>query len=211
MKTYVYIDASKIIINHKNKRKVRIYIDYINVKLTGAENMNDIFEVNNNFYNKYNTQIRIIVTRILNSANQVNDIDDCVNTVYLELMEKLQQYNEVRGSMAAFVAVIARSTALSYCRSNMRKPGELIGSEKIDFITEPFEFEDTIEFKMLVENILKKLKQKERDLFTMRYILYYSSEETAKLLKITRNAADVRVNRLKRKIKSFLIKGGVNL
>ncbi|MCL1858317.1 MAG: sigma-70 family RNA polymerase sigma factor [Oscillospiraceae bacterium] len=173
--------------------------------------MNDIFEVNNNFYNKYNTQIRIIVTRILNSANQVNDIDDCVNTVYLELMEKLQQYNEVRGSMAAFVAVIARSTALSYCRSNMRKPGELIGSEKIDFITEPFEFEDTIEFKMLVENILKKLKQKERDLFTMRYILYYSSEETAKLLKITRNAADVRVNRLKRKIKSFLIKGGVNL
>ena len=173
--------------------------------------INDIFEVNNNFYNKYNPQIRVIVARILNAANQPNDIDDCVNTVYLELMEKLRQYNETRGSMAAFVAVIARSTALSYCRSNMRKPAELIGSEKIDFLTEPFEFEDTVDFNILVEDILKKLNQKERDLFAMRYILYYSSEETAKALKIKRNAVDARVNRLKHKIRHFLIKGGINL
>ena len=93
----------------------------------------------------------------------------------------------------------------------MRKPAELIGDDKIDFITEPFEFDDSIEFKMLVESILKKLKQKERDLFTMKYILYYSSEETAKILKINRNAIDVRVNRLKSKIKNYLIKGGINL
>ena len=174
--------------------------------------MNDnMSEVNNNFYNRYNSQIRIIVTRILNAANQPNDIEDCVNTVYLELMEKLQQFNETRGSMAAFISVIARYTALSYCRRNMRKPVELIGDEKIDFITEPFEFEDTVEFKIIVDEILKKLNQKECDLFTMRYILYYSSDEIAKILKIKRNAVDVRVNRLKSKIKNFLIKGGINL
>ena len=93
----------------------------------------------------------------------------------------------------------------------MRKPAELIGNDKIDLITEPVEFEDEIEFKMLVESILAKLKQKERDLFAMRYILYYSSEETAKALNISRNAVDVRVNRLKRKIKNFLTKGGISL
>ncbi|MCL2773956.1 MAG: hypothetical protein FWD71_11465, partial [Oscillospiraceae bacterium] len=96
------------------------------------ENMNNIsnLEVNNNFYEKYNPQIRAIVARILNYANQARDIDDCVNAVYLELMEKLQQYNETRGSMAAFVAIVARSAALNYCKSNMRKAGELIGDEK---------------------------------------------------------------------------------
>ena len=184
------------------------------MEVAGKNNMDrsdKILEVNNSFYNKYNFRIRIIVTRILNAANQPNDIDDCVNDVFLDLMEKLQQYNETRGSLTAFVSVIARSTALSYCRTNMRKPAELIGDEKIDFITEQFEFEDNIEFKMLVEEILKKLNQKERDLFTMRYILYYSSEETAKALKINRNAVDVRVNRLKSKIKNFLTKGGVIL
>jgi len=125
-------------------------------------------EINNSFYDKYNPQIRKIVARILNNAGQVRDIDDCVNTVYLELMEKLQQYNEMRGSMGAFVAIIARSTALDYCRSNRRKNGELIGDENIDFLSEPIEFEDKVEFQTLVENISEKLNEQESVLFTMR-------------------------------------------
>jgi len=126
-------------------------------------------------------------------------------------MEKLQQYNETRGSMGAFVAIIARSTALDYCRSNMRRTGELIGDDKIDFLREPIEFEDKVEFEMLVENILEKLNKQERALFTLRYILFYSPEEIAKALKIRRSAVDMRASRLKSKIKSFLIKGGINL
>ena len=179
------------------------------------ENINDninIPEVNNNFYDKYNPQIRAIVSRILNYSNQTRDIDDCVNTVYLELMEKLQQYNETRGSMGAFVAIVARSAALDYCRSNMRETGKLPTvniDAQIDFIKEPLEFEDGVEFKMLVESILVKLNKKERALFTMRYILFYSSEEISGVLKIRNSAVDMRVNRLKAKVKHFLIKGGI--
>ena len=98
---------------------------------------NNISEVNNNFYVRYNPQIRAIVTRILNNAGQSRDIDDCVNTVFLELMEKLQQYSETRGSMAAFVAIISRSVALNYCKFNLRKNNELIGDDNIDFLNEP--------------------------------------------------------------------------
>ena len=118
-------------------------------------------------------------------------------------------YNETRGSMAAFVAIIARTTAIDYCRGNMRKPSELIGDEKLDFLAEPLGFEDNVEFKMLVENILEKLDKNERVLFTMRYILYYKSEEIAKAFKINRAAVDMRVKRLKAKIKNFLTKGGI--
>jgi len=184
----------------------------VNVK--EIENMNDnIFEVNNNFYEKYNPQIRAIVARILNYMNQTNDIDDCVNAVYLELMEKLQQYNETRGSMGAFVSIVARSAALDYCRGSMRETGRLTANiaDNIDFLREPLEFEDRVEFKMLVETILDKLNKKERALFTMRYILYYSPGEIAKVLKIRRSAVDMRVKRLKTKVKNFLIKGGIIL
>ena len=175
------------------------------------EHMDNMPEVNNNFYEKYHPQIRAVVSRILKNAGQAQDIDDCVNTVYLEIMEKLQQYNETRGTMSAFVNIIARSAAIDYCRGNIRRPGELIGEDMIDFLAEPMGFEDQAEFKILIENILEKLTKDERILFTMRYIMFYSPEEIAKILKIRRSAVDMRVSRLKGKVKNFLIKGGIVL
>jgi len=172
---------------------------------------NDIFEVNNNFYEKYNPQIRTVVTRILNNAGQTRDIDDCVNIVYLRLMEKLQQFNESRGTMGAFVAAVARSVAINYCRDNMRSHNELIGEEKLDFLSGPIKVEDAVEFQMLVEQIVKKLNEQENVLFTLRYILYYSPEEIAKAFQISRNAVDGRLTRLKSKVKKLLIKGGITL
>jgi len=184
----------------------------INVKeMDNIDNMDNIFEVNNNFYEKYHSQIRSIVTRILLNANQAQEIDDCVNTVFLELMEKLQQYNETRGSMAAFVAIIARSVALNYRKSNMRKNIELVGDEKIDYIINPLEVADNVEFQMLVDMILKKLNEQESILFSMKYIYFYSPDEIAKKFKINRNAVDGRVNRLKNKIQKLLIKGGITV
>jgi len=172
---------------------------------------NNALEVSNNFYEKYNPQIRAVVTRILNNAGQSQDIDDCVNTVFLGLMEKLQQYNETRGSMGAFVAIVTRSVALDYCKGNKHKLGELIGDDNIDFLSEPLEFGSETEFNMLIESIHKKLNEQENILFTMRFILFYSPEEIAKAFNISRNAVDIRVNRLKKKIKNFLRKGGVTI
>jgi len=187
-------------------------MDSLKVEAIGIETMNNgISEVNNNFYAKYNPQIRAIVTRILNNAGLSRDIDDCVNTAFLELMEKLQQYNEMRGSMGAFVTVITRSVALNYCRDNMRGHNELIGDEKLDFLSGPMEIEDIVEFDMLVEKILEKLNEQESVLFSMKYIYFYSSDEIAEAFKISRNAVDIRANRLRNKIKKILIKGGITI
>ena len=171
---------------------------------------NNISEIND-IYTKYNSDIRAIVAKILYYSNQERDIDDCVNDVYLRLIENLQQYNETRGSMAAFVAIIARSTALNYCKGNMHKPNELIGDEKIDVLSDPINIEDEIEFKILVENITKKLKKEERILFTMRYIYYFTPEDIAKEFNINLGAAYKRITRLKNKVKNFLTKEGIIL
>ncbi|MCL2816014.1 MAG: sigma-70 family RNA polymerase sigma factor [Oscillospiraceae bacterium] len=176
------------------------------------ENMdNNISAVNTNFYEKYHPQIRAIVTRILNNADLSCDIDDCVNTVYIELIERLIQYNETRGTMGAFVSIIARSTALNYCRSNMRRRGELIGDDKIAFFYNPLEFENEVEFEMLIESIFKKLNKQEKALFNMKFMFFYSPEEIAKVLNIRQNTVNKRVGRLKNKIKNFLIRGGITV
>ena len=168
-------------------------------------------EINNNFYDKYNSEIRAIVSKILYYSSQEQDIDDCVNDVYLRLIENLRQYNETRGSMAAFVAIIARSVALNHCKGNKNKASELIGDEKIDVLGDPINVEDEIEFEMLVEGITKKLKEEERILFTMRYIYYFTPEEIAKEFDINVGTAYKRINRLKNKVKKFLTKEGVIL
>jgi len=173
--------------------------------------MNDVPEVNNNFYAKYNPQIRSIVARILTSAGQSQDIADCVNTVFLDLMENLQKYNETRGSMSAFVAIISRNVALNYCKKNSRATKELTGNDKLDFLSEPVKFEDKFEFQTLVDGIMGKLNDEEKILFAMKYIYFYPSEEIAATFKITVNAVDLRVKRLKGKIKNFLTKGGIIL
>ena len=172
----------------------------------------NIFQVNNNFYEKFNPTIRGIVTNILKHTNQAQDIDDCINTVFLSLMEKLQQYNETRGSMSAFVIMIARSTALDYHRNSSRRSSELVSDDKIDFLSEPIGFENEIEFDMVVEKIiLEKLNNEERRLYTMKYILFDPPEEIAKCFNINRNAVDARIHRLKTKIKTLLKKGGITL
>jgi len=124
-------------------------------------------------------------------------------------MEKLQQYNETRGSMGAFVTVIARSAALNYCKSGSRKNAELVGDEKLDILSSPIEYQDEAEYDLLVESIVAKLNKDERVLFTLRFLYYYTPEEIAKTLKIKRSAVDMRTNRLKSKIKTFLTRGGV--
>ena len=166
-------------------------------------------EVNNSFFEKYNSTIRSIVANILRPANQSQDIDDCVNTVFLSLMEKLWQYNETRGSMAAFVIMITRSTALDYRRHSNRKYSELVGEEQFDFINGNLNFENEIEFQMLVENILARLNEKESVLFTMKFILFEPADEIAKTFNISKHTLEMRVNRLKKKIKKFLTKGGI--
>jgi len=194
----------------KKYRKERVSLNSINMK--EIENTdNNISEINNNFYEKYNLEIRAIVARILYYSNEEHDIDDCVNEVYVRIIENLRQYNETRGSMAAFVAIIARSTALNHCRGSKHKPNELIGGEKIDVLSGPINVEDEIEFKMLVEDITKKLKKEERILFTMRYIYYFTPEEIAKEFNINLGAAYKRITRLKSKVKKFLTKGGIIL
>ena len=179
--------------------------DEIGLKNKTPENI----EVNDIFYYKYEPQIRAVVSNILIYANQPNDIDDCVNTVFLKIMEKLRQYNETRGSMETFITVIARSAALNYCKNNIRKSKELIGDENLDYLSSPIEYQDEIEMKLLVESIVSKLNSQESLLFTMRFLYYETPEKIAECLQIKRNTVDKRISRLKNKIKKILVKGGV--
>ena len=201
---YILIGAKK----YTRERMIFILMEVMNIKATDSET-GPAREVSQSFYDEYIPQIRAIVSRILTNANQPGDIDDCVHTVFLEFMEKLQQFNDTRGSMGAFISVIARNAALNYCKSNARKISELVGDEKLDILSMPIEYQNESEFDSLAESIVSRLNKEERLLFTMRYLYDYTPQEIAKVLNINRSAVDMRTSRLKNKIKKFLTRGGI--
>ena len=185
----------------------------IDLTETAENNENSAIKnmINNAFYDEYYVQIRTIAARILQSYNQTDEIDDCVNTIFLELMTKFKDYDKTRGDIGAFVTVVARSTALNYRKKAMKKSNELIGDEKLDFLAMPIDYKEEVDFNLLVESIVDKLNNQDRLLFSMRYLYHYSPEEIAKTLKIKRSAVDMRIMRLKAKIKKNLIKGGISI
>jgi len=160
--------------------------------------------VNDEFYETYNNKITIIVKRMLTQTGITQDIDDCVNIVYVKLMESMENFDENRGSMDTYVNLITHSTVIDYLKKHSRFKNELVGNEILDFFYAPLECENEAVFNILVENICAGLKKEERILFTMRYILFHPPEEIAKVLNIKRNAVDTRCKRLKAKIKKYL-------
>ena len=160
--------------------------------------------VNDDFYETYNKKITIIVKRMLSQTGITQDIDDCVNIVYVKLMESIGSFDEKRGSMDTYVNLITHSTVIDYLKKHSKFKNELVGNEIFDFLYAPLECEDEAVFNILVENIYAKLKKEERILFTMRYILFHPPEEIAKVLNIRRNTVDTRCKRLKAKVKKYL-------
>ena len=134
---------------------------------------------------------------------------DSINTIDSTDTEKLDRYSETRGSMGAFVTVIARSTALHHCRDNRHRLDELVGDGELDCLVGDMEVENKVEFQLLVDGILDKLNEQENALFVLRFLLFHSPEEIAKSLNINRNAVDARICRLKNKVRKLLIKGGI--
>jgi len=165
--------------------------------------------VNDNFYETYNNKITIIVKRMLAQTGITQDIDDCVNIVYVKLMESIDSFDENRGSMDTYVNLIAHHTVINYIKRNSKYKNELVGDEIFDFFYAPLECEDEAVFNILVENICAKLKKEERILFTMRYILFHPPEEIAKVLNIKRNTVATRCKRLKAKVKKYLKGAGI--
>ena len=63
----------------------------------------------------------------------------------------------------------------------------------------------------IVENVLTRLKEKERVIFTLRFLYGTDGKETARRLGMSRGALDVAVLRLRRKLKRLLAEQGITL
>ena len=165
------------------------------------------------FYQMYHATAQYVVGNILRGCGSTEDVEECVNDALYQAMTSMDQYDAKRGTVKTFVGVIARSTALMRRRELTKHPTVSFeempkGSEGKEWqgITITYEPEHRIEYQELVQSIIRGLKPKEQELFTLYFLMQMPPADIAKRLHITRGAVDTRVNRLRKKMIGELLK-----
>ena len=64
----------------------------------------------------YSKLLWVIVGGILGNAGTTQDIEECISDVYVQVWKNPESFNQQKGSLKTFLAVIARSKALSSYR-----------------------------------------------------------------------------------------------
>ena len=160
--------------------------------------------IDEEFYLRHHKLIAGIAARILSGAKQ--DIEDCINEIFVVLMEKTGGFDPQRGTIEAYVSVVSRSVALNYAKK-LRRSRELVSDEETDIADASDAYNSFADFEAIKES-LNALTGDERVLFTLKYVYYHTAHEIAKYFGISVAAAEKRLTRLKGKLQKLLKEKG---
>lgn len=169
------------------------------------EILNLPYQSKTEFYTKYLPVVKLVIRNILFNAGTEQDIEECANDTLYEIIQKSHKFDHARGSIGNYVRLVARSRALT-----LRK--KLVNCSSIP-LDETILVENTNDQYLgdIISNIVSSLKSADKRLFTLKFVYYYPTEQIAKQLGISRNSADVRINRLRKKLKTLLKEQGISI
>lgn len=140
-------------------------------------------------------------------------MEECCSDVFISVWEKRERFNPLRGSLRTWVLILARYRALDYRRKLYRKQGKEISGLNTAFIwmddkaagVDPEEYCLQKEQRSVIMSALATLPESDREILYRRYFLEEPVDQIALKMGITRGAADNRLWRARRALKSKLI------
>lgn len=156
---------------------------------------------------KYEKLLIYIAAGIL--GNRIRDVEECVNDTYLKFWKNAGTYDMKKASMAAYLKVIVRNTAINRLR-DIRRHEEKAHREDFTDIAATYadigqNIENKIENKEKAEylsKVIASLQDKDRELVLRKYFYVQSSKIIAEAMNMTVTAVDSRLSRLRTKMKT---------
>ncbi|MBQ8141106.1 MAG: sigma-70 family RNA polymerase sigma factor [Clostridia bacterium] len=161
---------------------------------------------------KYGNMMHALSRRILGSDE---DAAECVNDVLLEIWNTVPPAQPAGLSSYAFM--LTRRTAIDKLRAaGAQKRGgaeyrvaleeleECVGAED-EFIRES----DSSEIRETIENFLKDQKSTDRRIFLARYFDFLSIDEIALACGLGKNAVNIRLSRMRKKLRASFEERGI--
>ena len=163
--------------------------------------------------NKYGAVCMKVADNILNNRQ---DAEECVNDAYLAVWNTIPPQKP--DPLVSYVCRIVRNLALKKYHANTAQKRnsfyDVALDELIDCIPGSFSVEDEAEAAELAGSInafLETLDRQSRILFVRRYWHADSIEALAAMFHKSRHAVSVRLSRIRKALKGYLLKEGISL
>ena len=160
---------------------------------------------------KYGTRLRNLALRIVDDTQTA---EECENDTYWGAWNAIPPH-EPRTYLYAFLARIARNTALNCCRNRNRlKRGGFVAelsSEMEHCIPAPDHTQcriDEIELKEAINGFLGTLDREKRNVFLRRYWYCDSTASIAERYGISESKVKTMLCRMRNRLKQYLLKEG---
>lgn len=147
-----------------------------------------------------------IVRGILGSRQ--DDIEECVNDTYLKIWRNVEWYDFERASLATWLKVIARNTALNRLRDVRRHEEQCCSGELSELADTVADARQNVENQIVrkeqaarLNEVVRRLPDRERELMLRKYFYLQSSKTIASSMGMTVNAVDTRLSRLRSRMR----------
>lgn len=153
---------------------------------------------------RYSRLLWSIVGAALSQVGTTEDMEECVADVFIDLWEHPQKYDESRGSLKAWLSVIARNKAIDRYR------------QKTKIQTIPLEetmlaqmgVEPEMENREGLQEALAELTEEEREILLRRYVYQQKPKEMAVALGLSVKQIENRLYRIKAKMRKQMEQEG---
>ncbi len=162
---------------------------------------------------RYGSLVRRIAAKLL---PRTEDAEECESDTYLGLWNAIPP--ERPDPLAAFIARVARNTALNRRRRNgaEKRQGDsfALSMEELSEVLPSATLEEQVSARELGQAIDRFLSEEEKDnrkLFIRRYWFGESVRELAEETELGENAVSARLSRMRRRLRSYLEEEGFDV
>lgn len=153
---------------------------------------------------RYSRLLWSIVGAVLSQVGTTEDMEECVADVFIDLWEHPQKYDESRGSLKAWLSVIARNKAIDRYRQKTKI--QTIPLEET--VLAQMGVEPEMENREELQEALAKLTEEEKEILLRRYVYQQKPKEMAVALGLSVKQIENRLYRIKAKMRKQMEQEG---
>lgn len=153
---------------------------------------------------RYSRLLWSIVGAVLSQVGTTEDMEECVADVFIDLWEHPQKYDESRGSLKAWLSVIARNKAIDRYRQKTKI--QTIPLEET--VLAQMGVEPEMENKEGLQEALAELTEEEKEILLRRYVYQQKPKEMAVALGLSVKQMENRLYRIKAKMRKQMEQEG---
>lgn len=154
----------------------------------------------------YKENLNCLLNVAYANLHNKNDAEDAVQEAFQEIVRNPDNFFSVDPQKrTAFMVAVVRNVSADMFNKKVKRPLEELNEEE-SYDDNPFSFEDSMIGKVSrdrIKHFIRSLPPLQRDVLTLRYLIGFSTAETAEKLNISQSAVKKRLYLAKETIRKF--------